>query len=326
MTRRRYAPAVAAPSIMAEVNRERVLLVGGQRALVMQLAHPSVAAGVDQHSDFPARALPRLRRTLDLSLAMIYGSPDEAERAVRAVRAVHDRVRGDAEGAPYRANDPELLQWVNATLVDTTLLVFERFVRPLSAAERGRYYAESVDAAELFGIPRSAIPPDLRSFRRYIRRMLTDGTLRVTGASRRLVGHVLHPSLPLMFRLPTAASRRITVALLPEEIRAMFGLRRRWRNQVTLSVAAATSRVVLPFVPPVLREFTRARTAPAGTMGEWPGRSLPERPSNAGTRSSSSTSASRTNGKRAGSRGPSTSLSSRSSTGEPRASTPTGPW
>ena len=62
----------------ARVNRERVLLVGGQRALVMQLAHPLVAAGVDQHSNFPARALDRLRRTLDLSLTMVYGSPEEA--------------------------------------------------------------------------------------------------------------------------------------------------------------------------------------------------------------------------------------------------------
>jgi uncharacterized protein (DUF2236 family) len=325
MAPRPYPPAVAAPSIMAEVNRERVLLVGGQRALVMQLAHPLVAAGVDQHSDFPAGALARLRRTLDLSLAMIYGSPDEAEHAVRAVRAVHDRVKGEAHGAPYRADDPELLEWVNATLVDTTLLVFERFVRPLSEAERGRYYAESVDAAELFGIPRPAMPPDLRSFRRYIGRMLTDGTLRATGASRRLVHDVLHPPLSLPLRGPTAVARRITVALLPEEVRAMFGLRCRRRDEVALAVAAVTSRVMLPFVPPVLREFTRARSAPAGTMEEWPERSLPGRPSNAGTRSSSSTSASRTSGKRGGSRGPSTSPSSRSSTGGRRASTPTGP-
>jgi uncharacterized protein (DUF2236 family) len=73
---------------MAMVNRERVLLVGGQRALVMQLAHPLVAAGVAEHSDFPARALERLRRTLDLSLALIYGTEQEAETAARSIRLV----------------------------------------------------------------------------------------------------------------------------------------------------------------------------------------------------------------------------------------------
>src|ERR671924_876502 len=92
-------------SMTATVNRERVLLVGGQRALVMQLAHPLVAAGVDQHSDFPARALERLRRTLDLSLALIYGTPDQAEAAASGIRAVHERVTGTADGRPYSRSE-----------------------------------------------------------------------------------------------------------------------------------------------------------------------------------------------------------------------------
>src|SRR5919106_5867291 len=101
---------------MAEVNRERVLLVGGQRALILQLAHPLVAAGVADHSDFPARAMERLRRTLDLSLATIYGTPEEAAAATARIRAVHDRVTGRAGDRSYAANDPPLLLWVNATL------------------------------------------------------------------------------------------------------------------------------------------------------------------------------------------------------------------
>src|ERR687892_786741 len=142
-------------SMTATVNRERVLLVGGQRALVMQLAHPLVAAGVAEHSDFPARPMERLRRTLDLSLPLIYGTDAEAEAASAGIRAVHERVTGSAAGRPYAANDPDLLLWVNATLVDTTLLVYERFVRPLPERDRRRYYLETVDAAELFGIPRA---------------------------------------------------------------------------------------------------------------------------------------------------------------------------
>ena len=248
-------------SMTATVNRERVLLVGGQRALVMQLAHPLVAAGVDQHSDFPARALERLRRTLDLSLAMIYGTPQEANEAAGAVRMVHERVAGVAEGTPYRASDPDLLVWVNATLVDTTLTVYEGFVRRLTADQRARYYVETVDAAELFGIPRDRIAPDLPSFRRYMRAMVDGGELRATEVGRRLVRDVLSPPLPLPLRLPTAVTTRLTVALLPEPVRSMFGLRVGRLDRVALAGAGAASRTLLPLVPRTIREFSRARSA-----------------------------------------------------------------
>ncbi len=246
---------------MAEINRERVLLVGGQRALVMQLAHPLVAAGVAEHSDFPARAMERLRRTLDLSLALIYGTPDEAEAASGGIRAVHDRVTGTVDGRPYAASDPDLLLWVNATLVDTTLVVYERFVRPLSVPERRRYYRETVDAAELFGIPRGMIPEDLDGFRAYVARTLEGPELRASNESRRLVADVLRPPLPLPLRAPTAAIRAITMGLLPERVRAMFGLRAGRRSRLALAAASRASRLILPALPPSIRQFSAARTA-----------------------------------------------------------------
>jgi uncharacterized protein (DUF2236 family) len=246
---------------VAVVNRERVLLAGGQRALVMQLAHPLVAAGVDQHSDFPARAMARLRRTLDLSLDLIYGAPDEARRAGEAIRAVHRRVTGVADGTPYRAADPRLLSWVNATLVDTTLLVFERFVRPLDERDRRRYYLETVASAQAFGIPREVVPPDLDAFRAYRDGMLAGDELRATEAGRRLVRDVLHPPLPLALRPLAALVRRITVALLPARIRSLFDLSTSPVDRAGLAAASRVSRAVLPLVPPVLREFSRARAA-----------------------------------------------------------------
>jgi uncharacterized protein (DUF2236 family) len=256
-------------STMAKVNRERVLLVGGQRALVMQLAHPLVAAGVAEHSDFPARALERLRRTLDLSLALIYGTPEEAESASAGIRAVHERVSGTAGGRPYAASDPDLLLWVNATLVDTTLLVYQQFVRPLPEPDRRRYYLETVDAAELFGIPRDVIPGDLDGFRAYVRGMLEGPELRATAEGRRLVTDVLRPPLPLPLRAPTAAIRLITLALLPEPVRSMFGLRAGRRSRAALAAASRASRLLLPVMPAGVRQFSAARAAPGGS---------PERP------------------------------------------------
>jgi uncharacterized protein (DUF2236 family) len=253
-------------STTAQVNRERVLLVGGQRALVMQLAHPLVAAGVAEHSDFPARVLERLRRTLDLSLALIYGTESEAEAASAGIRAVHERVIGTAVGRPYAASDPDLLLWVNATLVDTTLLVYERFVRTLTEGDRRRYYLETVDAAELFGIPRAVIPGDLDGFREHVRDMLEGPDLGASPEGRRLVADVLRPPLPLLFRVPTAAIRQITLAILPERIRSMFGLRAGLRSRVSLAAASRASRLVLPVLPPAIRQFGAARRGPVGTM------------------------------------------------------------
>src|SRR4051794_27808012 len=110
-------------SVLRRVFRENVLFLGGGRALLMQLAHPSVAKGVAEHSDFVADPFSRLRRTIDVVDRIVYGDDDEADEAATSLRAVHARVRGDG----YEANDPALLFWVHATLVDTGLRIYNGF-------------------------------------------------------------------------------------------------------------------------------------------------------------------------------------------------------
>jgi uncharacterized protein (DUF2236 family) len=246
---------------MRRIHRERVLLVGGQRALVLQLAHPMVAAGVADHSDFPRRALERLGRTLDLTLATVFGSDAEAEEAIASIRRVHERVRGARAGRSYRATDPRLLLWVNATLVDTTLVVYERFVRRLSDEERNRYYEESKGLGPLYGIPDEVTPPDIEAFGAYMRDMLGGDQLTATEESRRLVQAVLRPPLPLRWRVPTEAVRPVTVALLPPRIRDMFGLRAGSAARVALAATSVASRALLPLLPNRLRIFPQARAA-----------------------------------------------------------------
>jgi uncharacterized protein (DUF2236 family) len=245
--------------MMARVHRERVLLVGGQRALVMQLAHPKVAAGVAQHSDFPARAMERLRRTLDLTLATVYGTEEEGRAAADAIRAVHDRVTGMAEGDPYRADDPRLLLWVNATLIDSTLLVYRRFVGRLDGEEERAYYRETRQSAVLFGIPEEMIPEDLDAFRDYVASMLRGPELRATDDGRRLVRDVLRPPLPLHWRVPTEVVRLLTLALLPDRIQELFGLHAGPLAHVALGGASLGSRLTLPLLPRGLREFGYVR-------------------------------------------------------------------
>src|SRR4051812_46054784 len=121
-------------AMIRQVSGEVILLLGGGRALLMQLAHPQVAAGVADHSGFAEDPYGRLRRTLDATYTIVFGTEAEADLVARQLFAVHERVTGP----DYRANDPELLMWVHATLVDTALRVHARFLRPLRPKDAER--------------------------------------------------------------------------------------------------------------------------------------------------------------------------------------------
>jgi uncharacterized protein (DUF2236 family) len=137
-----------------KLHREVVLLAGWGRAILLQIAHPLVAQGVADHSGFASERwarVARLKRTIGAMLALTFGTPEESAEAAAAINRIHDRVHGRlpqpagafAPGSHYSAHDPALLAWVHVTLVDTFLLTYERFVAPLTAAERDRYCREA---------------------------------------------------------------------------------------------------------------------------------------------------------------------------------------
>lgn len=240
--------------MIRRVDGEGVLLLGGGRALLMQLAHPSVAAGVAEHSDFADDPLRRLQRTLEVTTSIVFGSRANAEREAAALRAVHDRVLGPG----YAANDPELLLWVHATLVDTALRVHDRFLRRLTQDERERYYAESSTVAEILGVPRSIQPRDIAAFRSYVRERV--GSLQVTDTARQVAREVLHPRLPAPAQPLLEVGRQITVGLLPPPLRQQYGLSWDPARAAALDVVARSSRLLLPLVP------RRIRRAPIPTL------------------------------------------------------------
>src|SRR5687768_11261509 len=176
-------------AVIRRVDSERVLLLGGPRAILMQLAHPLVARGVAEHSDFQADPFARLRRTLEVTYGVVFGTVEQARTLATQVRAVHHTVRGDG----YEANDPTLLQWVAATLTHTALRVHARFLGGLAPKAAEQYYRESRFLNEVFGVPAEMQPPDLAAFRAYVRR--TVASLVVTDDARRLAHDVLHPRL-----------------------------------------------------------------------------------------------------------------------------------
>jgi len=231
-----------------KVNREAAVLLGGGRALLLQLAHPAVAAGVDEHSDFRRRPLRRLLRTLDLTYRIAFGTRADALEAARAVNTAHRGVRGTG----YSALDPDLLLWVHSTLVDSALVSYEAFVGPLEMAEREAYYEESKLVGCLLGIPASSFPKGLADFERYFAWMIGDGPAQPGPRARELAGHVLRPGFPI---------RALTAGLLPEVVRSRYGLAWGPLERALFTAARGLVSRAIPLSPPLLRQVPAARAA-----------------------------------------------------------------
>jgi uncharacterized protein (DUF2236 family) len=272
MRRLRAAEPVVAGGVAWRIHRERVLLAGWGRAILLQLAHPMVARGVAQHSRFttePWGRIRRLHRTLSAMLALTFGSPGEAAAAAARINAIHDRVHGRldapaggmAHGAAYSAHDPELLAWVHATLVDSFLLTHRLFVEPVPAALADRYCAESAGIEPTLGIPEGRLPRTETELRAYLDAMLASGVIEVTDTARRLSREILSPPAPWPARPALWLAALPAVGLLPADIRAAYRVRWDDRRERALRAVIATTRAVLPLAPPVLRYWAAARRA-----------------------------------------------------------------
>jgi uncharacterized protein (DUF2236 family) len=236
-------------SVTRRVNRENVLFLGGGRALLMQLAHPKVAAGVDEHSDFRSHPIRRLRRTILMTMAIVFGDRDTALGAARAVNQVHGRVRGPH----YRALDPDLLLWVHATLMDTALVTYETFVKQLLTHEREDFYQEFKLLGELLGIPRDRFPATLRDFEEYMDGMMGSGPVHVDQRARDLARLVLRPRLRMLPAPAMIPFEVVTAGLLPPVLRTQYGLAWGAGQQRAFRLAVRTLPRLVALTPPVLR-------------------------------------------------------------------------
>ena len=237
-----------------QVNREMLLGLAGMRALLMELAHPLIAAGVAEHSDFRRRPFKRLYRTMRLMNCITFGSRTEARRAVQKIGQCHGSVYGETRrpagcypsGCTYNANDSELKLWVLATLIDSSLSLYELFVRPLSAEEKESYYQDSRRMGLLLGIPSKAMPAYYCGFAAYFQTMLSGGTLEVSAPAREVAAALLEGSL--RGKIVRAASFA-SIGLLPEDLRAAYGLPWNEARQKRLLKLAAICRRLRPRLP-----------------------------------------------------------------------------
>ena len=249
------------------VNRESFLLLGGGAALLLQLAHPLVAAGVADHSGFRDEPLRRLYRTIRTMQDIIYEDIHTALAAARQVKRVHANVRGILReptsafpvGTPYRASDPELLLWVHSTLLVTALTTYEQFMPLLSANEREAYYQSSKPVARVLGLAEEDLPEDYPAFRSYFEGVVQSPLLALTPTSRMLADQVIHPPISWFPRIAGDALAVATAALLPAEVRDLYGLRWGPRRRFAWRLLRRSLRESLPLMPNVVRAGRHAR-------------------------------------------------------------------
>lgn len=249
-------------SMFWKVGRENVLALPGPAAILLQLAHPLVAAGVDEHSSFRQDPVGRLHGTFRFVHRITFGSADRAVEAAQTVRDMHDRVQGELEeavgsfpaGTTYHANRPDLLMWVHATLVDQAIVGYEKLVGPLSRAEKEEYYRESRTFARLFGVPDAILPEDLGAFYEYYRSTVEE-VLAVGSVARRLQRELFYARW-----LAMPAQHFLAGGFLPERVRRLYGLG--WSPVLERSFDAFSGavRMLLPIVPSVVRYVRTYRT------------------------------------------------------------------
>jgi len=210
-------------SLVWRVNRDRAFPLAGMRSLMVQALHPLAMAGVADHSDWRRDPFGRLAATSGYVLTVTYGDTAAANAVAARVRAIHTHVRGTdpVTGLPYSAEDPELLLWVHAGMVDSIAHVVQRYGRGLDSAEADRYVAEMVPFAVILGVPPERVPSSVPALREYLESV---GLRQATPAAREAIAIVLDPpDLSPDLRELWHDLGQVAIGTLPRWARDMYG-------------------------------------------------------------------------------------------------------
>jgi uncharacterized protein (DUF2236 family) len=262
-----------APSISWRVDREAANFLGAGRALLLQLAHPWVAAAIEQHSDTFAHPIGRFHRTFKLVFTLVFGTLEQSLKAARMLHQLHAGITGTLPraagpfpaGSPFNANGIAALRWVYATLIDTSVICHALVLPPLTLAEREQFFEESCLFAGFFGISREHLPGSWSEFCGYVHRFLESDVLTVTGAARSMAHRLLSDEAHWLRAPPSYMA--LTAELLPPRLRDAFGLPYGSRERAAAARLRARLRAIYPYLPSRLRHvgpYHEARERIAG--------------------------------------------------------------
>jgi uncharacterized protein (DUF2236 family) len=238
---------LGADSLTWALMGSRRFRLGGPRAILLQAAHPTVAAAVADHSGFRSDPWGRLFRTMGVMGKIVFGGPLSLEAAQR-LRRGHAQMSGTAaDGTTYSAIDPAAFAWVHATLFETTYRVGAAFIRPLSASDGRQLYAEFAQLGRLYGVDPTELPEDLSDFWGYYDNMV--GTvLRTNPVTDQIRAMVADPAPPPGWRggalwpLTSFGATKVlnlaTAGTLTPSAREVLGLT--WTKVDAVAYAAAT--------------------------------------------------------------------------------------
>jgi uncharacterized protein (DUF2236 family) len=249
---------------------ERLAILAWPRAILLQMAHPLVAAGVAQHSGFrdsPLAPFDRLRATVGAMRQLTFGTDEEAAATLKRIAGVHDRVNGTlhagagvhASGTHYSAHDPALLLWVHATLIDSHVRILEPLLRPFTADERDRYCREAAPYAVLLGAKADEVPRSWAALQVFMAAQIDAGIVSVGADARTLAPAILRPPVSrLVWPLP-AVGELVTIGSLPAAIRDGYGFTWNEARERRFQRALATVRRLRAAAPDRLARWPEAR-------------------------------------------------------------------
>jgi uncharacterized protein (DUF2236 family) len=233
------------PLRITDVSAEAVLLAGGARAILLQLANPAVGRGVAEHSDFAHRPLERLHGTLTYLYVIVYGTPEEAQRVARDVGGAHRPVHGEG----YDARDARLQLWVAATLYDTAVRLYEHIFGALEDHDAKQLLADYAIVGTTLGVPPTLWPGSRAAFAEYWARECE--SLQVDAPALAVAQELLHPTVgPWWLKALMPTIRVLTAGLLDEPVRAAYGLPLDERRFARLS---RVIRTLYPRLPRAVR-------------------------------------------------------------------------
>jgi uncharacterized protein (DUF2236 family) len=269
MPSREEASALVPPrgGITWRISGDARLFAASGYALLLQVAHPSVGAGVSQYSNFKQDPWGRLLRTLDYTSSMVYGGPELAWQIGRRVRAMHDRIEGvRPDGVRYHALEPAPYAWVHATLAESIVRGHGLFCSPpLRPDETERFWSEWLRLGRLVGVREGDLPESWPELCDYFDRMVED-ELQDTEAAQDVIGALRDPAAPPLPWLREGAWRLLrwpyartgvlaTIGMLPPVLRERLGVRWSATKQLRFRALARVSRASGPLMPPQAKRF-----------------------------------------------------------------------
>ena len=256
--------------VSRRINAERVVVAGWTRAILMQLAHPLVAAGVADHSTVRRSgitAVMRLHHKIRAMLALTFGDDRERRAALDGIATIHRRVNGSLRhatgifpaGTRYSAEDPDLVLWVHATLLETIPLVYDLIVRPLPIAERDAYCAEAAAIACDLGARESDVPQTWQATMTYLQATYRSGAIAVGLDARELSAAVLAPPLGAISAPAAWVNRLLTAGLLPPVLREQYGMDWTHHRARSFDRLVTSLRAARRLAPPMAALWPEAR-------------------------------------------------------------------